>query len=105
MPPFLSNEQLAWVSGTALLGVILSGLWLSHQAATQADYVPQPSASDIFGTTGSMPPLFPLQDHEYMGFGLAIVGLAVAAAGGIGGGGNTSTKHLERHGCGMDTVL
>ena len=87
MPPFLSNEQLAWVSGSALVGVIVVGILLSQQALASADYVPQAAATDIFGTTGSMPPLFPLQDHEYLGFGFAIVGLAVAAAGGIGGGG------------------
>ncbi|KAG7340326.1 sulfite exporter TauE/SafE [Nitzschia inconspicua] len=34
-----------------------------------------------------LPPLFPFQWRDYLGFGVAVVGLMLAAGGGIGGGG------------------
>ncbi|KAG7340328.1 sulfite exporter TauE/SafE [Nitzschia inconspicua] len=34
-----------------------------------------------------LPPLFPFQWRDYLGFGVAVVGLLLAAGGGIGGGG------------------
>lgn len=37
--------------------------------------------------TSLLPPLFPLVPVEYLGFGLATLGLVIAAGGGLGGGG------------------
>ena len=39
------------------------------------------------GDDETLPPLFPLQKQDYIGFTCAIVGLMIAAGGGIGGGG------------------
>jgi len=45
------------------------------------------SSSFMDETATTLPPLFPLQPLDYLGFGSAIVGLILAAGGGIGGGG------------------
>ncbi|GKY96217.1 hypothetical protein MPSEU_000581600 [Mayamaea pseudoterrestris] len=88
MPPLLSSERLAWISGVALVTLIASGLIVSHQAHPIRNEAPAFSERNIFDAhNAKLPPLFPLDQHEYFGFGVAIVGLAVAAAGGIGGGG------------------
>lgn len=41
----------------------------------------------LIDTSDELPPLFPFQLQDYLGFGVAVLGLLFAAGGGIGGGG------------------
>jgi hypothetical protein len=80
-----NNTKLAWVSGTALVAMIAAAVVLSQQAAPATnDWT---ASSSLINDDASLPPLFPLQPTAYLGLGCAIVGLILAAGGGIGGGG------------------
>jgi hypothetical protein len=112
----MSNERLAWMSGMALIAMIVTAIFLSHQAEQllqpyggysdssdttrssshhfhQSRAAPSRSSSpSLIDDTAPLPPLFPLQPEAYVGLGCAIVGLVIAAGGGIGGGGTKRAR-------------
>ena len=83
----LSNERFAWISATAMAAMIASAVVVSIQSSPNANEIYM--APSLIDETASLPPLFPLSARDYLGYGLAMVGLVIAAGGGIGGGGKT----------------
>jgi len=90
--PSLSNEGFARLSAALMAALVAAAVWLSHDAAASPVEDPSQLAGggappSLIDETAELPPLFPLRGRDYVGYGLAILGLVVAAGGGIGGGG------------------
>jgi uncharacterized membrane protein YfcA len=63
---------------------------VSQQQQLLGQDVVQPMSTrrlSVMGDVETLPPLFPLRAQAYIGFVCAVVGLIIAAGGGIGGGG------------------
>jgi hypothetical protein len=102
-----NNNKTALLSLALMVLLILTAIaasqyvssHLSHKGMVEIvdEHNNMPSMID---ETATLPPLMPLQAREYVGFSCAILGLVVAAGGGIGGGGrNDSMFDLRRIVC------
>jgi uncharacterized membrane protein YfcA len=59
----------------------------SDEVIANQTFAPTHPRIKVIDEAGALPPLFPFQWEDYLGFGVAVIGLVLAAGGGIGGGG------------------